>query len=61
MVDKFNSSSRNPSDINDAKALGAGGDDTLDIEEVGTQVDINLSPDQVEDSVEIIEDGSAIV
>jgi len=61
MVDKFNSSSRNPSDINDAKALGAGGDDKLDIEEVGTQVDVNLSPDQIEDSVEIIEDGSAIV
>jgi hypothetical protein len=61
MVDKFNSTSRNPSDIADAKAIGPGGDDKLDIEEVGTQVDINLSPDQVEDSVEIIEDGSAIV
>ena len=61
MVDKFDSTSRNPSDIVDAKALGPGGDDRIDIEEVGTQVDINLSPDQVEDSVEIIEDGSAIV
>ena len=62
MVDKFNSTSRNPTDIDDAKAIGAGGgDDKLDIEEVGTQVDVNLSPDQVEDSVEIIEDGSAIV
>jgi chaperonin GroES len=61
MVDKFDSTSRNPSDIIDAKALGSGGDDRIDIEEVGTQVDINLSPDQVEDSVEIIEDGSAIV
>ena len=62
MVDKFNSTSRNPTDIDDAKAIGAGGgDDKLDIEEVGTQVDVNLSPDQIEDSVEIIEDGSAIV
>ena len=61
MVDKFDSTSRNPSDIIDAKALGPGGDDRIDIEEVGTQVDVNLSPDQVEDSVEIIEDGSAIV
>src|SRR5210317_1762162 len=61
MVDKFDSTSRNPSDIVDAKALGPGGDDTIDIEEVGTQVEVNLSPDQIEDSVEIIEDGSAIV
>tara|TARA_R100001440_G_scaffold29094_1_gene46636 strand:+ start:4865 stop:7324 length:2460 start_codon:yes stop_codon:yes gene_type:complete len=61
MVDKFNSTSRNPSDITDAKSLGAGGDDKIDIEEVGTQVQVDLSPDQVEDSVEIIEDGSAIV
>ena len=61
MVDKFNSSSRNPTDMDDAKALGAGGDDKIDIEEVGSQIDVNLSPDQVEDSVEIIEDGSAIV
>ena len=61
MVDKFNSTSRNPSDITDAKSLGAGGDDKLDIEEVGTQVQVDLPPDQIEDSVEIIEDGSAIV
>jgi hypothetical protein len=61
MVDKFNSSSRDPSDINDAKAIGPGGDDKIDIEEVGSQIEVNLSPDQVEDSVEIIEDGSAIV
>ncbi len=61
MVDKFNSSSRNPTDMDDAKALGAGGDDKIDIEEVGSQIEVNLSPDQVEDSVEIIEDGSAIV
>ena len=61
MVDKFDSTSRNPSDIIDAKTLGPGGDDRIDIEEVGTQVNVNLSPDQVEDSVEIIEDGSAIV
>jgi|TARA_R100001440_G_scaffold56303_1_gene76124 hypothetical protein len=61
MVDKFNSTSRNPSDLNDAKSLGAGGDDKLDIEEVGTQVEVNLPPDQIENSVQIIEDGSAIV
>ena len=61
MVDKFDSTSRTPSDIADAKALGPGGDDTIDIEEVGTQVDVDLSPDQVEDSVQIIEDGSAII
>ena len=61
MVDKFNSTSRNPSDITDAKSLGAGGDDKLDIEEVGTQVQVDLPPDQIENSVEIIEDGSAIV
>jgi len=61
MVDKFNSSSRDPSDINDAKAIGPGGDDKIDIEEVGSQIEVNLSPDQIEDSVEIIEDGSAIV
>ena len=61
MVDKFNSTSRNPSDITDAKSIGAGGDDKIDIEEVGTQVQVDLPPDQVEDSVQIIEDGSAIV
>ena len=61
MVDKFNSTSRNPSDITDAKSLGAGGDDKIDIEEVGTQVQVDLPPDQVEDSVQIIEDGSAII
>ena len=61
MVDKFNSTSRNPSDITDAKSLGAGGDDKIDIEEIGTQVQVDLPPDQVEGSVQIIEDGSAIV
>ena len=61
MVDKFNSTSRNPSDVTDAKSLGAGGDDKIDIEEIGTQVQVDLPPDQVEDSVQIIEDGSAIV
>jgi len=61
MVDKFNSTSRNPSDVTDAKSLGAGGDDKIDIEEIGTQVQVDLPPDQVEDSVQIIEDGSAII
>jgi len=39
----------------------ADNEDIIDIEEVGTQVEVNTSPANLEDSVEIVEDGSAII
>ena len=59
MVDKFDSSADTPYLTKDAKAVGAGGPDVIEVVDVGEEIQLG---DQLEEAnVEIIEDGSAIV
>ena len=57
MVDKFDSSADTPYLTKDAKAVGAGGPDVIEVVDVGEEIQLG---DQLEEAnVEIIEDGSA--
>ena len=59
MVDKFNSTAETPYLAQDAKTVGAGGPDVIEVIDVGAE--IQLGTDNEEINVEIIEDGSAII
>ena len=59
MVDKFNSTADIPYLAKDAKTVGAGGPDVIEVQDVGEEIQLG---DQLEEAnVEIIEDGSAII
>ena len=59
MVDKFNSTAETPYLARDAKTVGAGGPDVIEVVDVGQE--IQLGTDNEEINVEITEDGSAII
>ena len=59
MVDKYNSTADTPYLARDAKTVGAGGPDVIEVQDVGEEIQLGDQLDEV--NVEIIEDGSAIV
>ena len=59
MVEKFNPTSDFPKLDRTNEALGPGGGEDLDVEEVGQEVE--LDQPKTESNVELVQDGSAVI
>ena len=59
MAEKFDSTADTPYLARDAKTVGPGGDDDLQVEDLGTTVDLEQNNEEPEVLIE--EDGSAVV